>query len=309
MFFANQLAIHHEQQFFHWITARAIDVLIGEGVVKTETRKLSSGSEIKLLWHRSHRYYKRDAKRVVQLVEEYGSPNICAALGLQAEALVLEGFARREFLLRRRHASEFGGRKWTRTGHNLDFIFERDGRAYGVEVKNTLSYMKQSELITKIEMCDYLGIIPVFAVRMLPKSLDQRCRPSGRIRDDHAVSVLPLESSSPREGCGEGAGPSRRYAEVAGRGYDGPVPCLAREKCVNFELNSHRRCSKTRRLSNLAATSMNTFWVLTTRAMRELSGGPKSIHRGWSLGRGLRGLIALCLLSFFPWIGMSERFV
>lgn len=170
VFFANQLAIRHEQQFFHWITARAVDVLIGEGVVRTESRKLSSGSDIKLLWHRSHRYYKRDAKRVVRLVEEYGSPNICAALGLQAEALVLEGFARREFLLRGRHANQFGRKKWTKTAHNLDFIFERDGRVYGVEVKNTLSYMKQSELVTKIEMCDHLGIVPVFAVRMLPKN-------------------------------------------------------------------------------------------------------------------------------------------
>ncbi len=170
VFFANQLAVLHERRFFHWVTGRAIDDLIGEGLVKTETRPLSAGGEMKLLWHKSHRYYKRDAKRVVQLVERYGSPSIRAALGLQAEALVLEGFAKREFVLRGRHANEFRGEKWTASQQNLDFIFERDEEAYGVEVKNTLSYMKQSELVAKIQMCEHLGVTPVFAVRMLPKN-------------------------------------------------------------------------------------------------------------------------------------------
>jgi hypothetical protein len=170
VFFANQLAVQHERQFFHWVTSRAIDDLIGEGVVKTETRQLATGGEIKLLWHKSHRYYKRDAKTVMELVEQYGAPNIRAALGLQAEALVLEGFAKREFVLRGRHINKFGEKAWTKSQQNLDFIFQRDETAYGVEVKNTLSYMKQSELTSKIQMCDELGLTPVFAVRMLPKN-------------------------------------------------------------------------------------------------------------------------------------------
>ena len=35
----------------------------------------------------------------------------------------------------------------------------------GVEVKNTLSVIPADEVDIKIEMCGYLGIIPVFAVR------------------------------------------------------------------------------------------------------------------------------------------------
>lgn len=50
------------------------------------------------------------------------------------------------------------------------FIFERDGLAYGVEVKNTLGYMDHGELLVKIALCRHLGIRPVFAARMLPKS-------------------------------------------------------------------------------------------------------------------------------------------
>ena len=34
VFVANQLAVLHERKFFHWVTSRAIDDLIGEGIVK-----------------------------------------------------------------------------------------------------------------------------------------------------------------------------------------------------------------------------------------------------------------------------------
>jgi len=81
--------------------------------------------------------------------------------------MVLEGFARNELVMKGRNARSYGGKEWTRTGHNLDFIFERDDVAYGVEVKNTLGYMDQEALQTKIEMCKWLGIKPVF--------VDQSC--------------------------------------------------------------------------------------------------------------------------------------
>lgn len=170
VFFANQLAVQFERAYFHWVTHRAIGQLVDEGLVRTEARRLATGSEIKLLWHRRHRYFKRDAKSVVELVDEYGSPNMCASIGMHGEWMILEGFARKEFVMRGWHVHEFNGRKWTESQHNLDFVFERDGRAYGVEVKNTLSYMDQSELSVKLKMCEHLGLTPIFAVRMLPKS-------------------------------------------------------------------------------------------------------------------------------------------
>jgi hypothetical protein len=104
------------------------------------------------------------------LVEEYANPNIGGAVGLHGELMVLEGFARRQFVMRGRNAKAFGSRTWERTGHDFDFIFERDSTAYGVEVKNTLGYMDYDELKVKVRMCSFLGIKPVFAARMLPKS-------------------------------------------------------------------------------------------------------------------------------------------
>lgn len=69
-----------------------------------------------------------------------------------------------------RNTREYGGKSWAETDHNLDFIFTRDGVGYGVEVKNTLGYMDYEEFETKIRLCQFLGLRPVFAARMLPKT-------------------------------------------------------------------------------------------------------------------------------------------
>jgi hypothetical protein len=170
VYFGNQLAIMNEATFFHWITARALRDLIDQDLIRTENRKLAIGSELKLMWHRSYRYYKRDAKKIVGLVNEYGSPNMCASIGLHGEQMILAAFALRQFVVQSHNSRSYLDKAWVKTSHNLDFVFERDGQAYGVEVKNTLSYMDEEEFQIKIEMCEELGITPVFAVRMMPKS-------------------------------------------------------------------------------------------------------------------------------------------
>ena len=170
VYFSRQLEVQNEDRYFHWITNRAIRDLEAEGLILSERRNLSAGGTIKLLWHRKFRYYKREATKLVDLVNEYSAPNIGAALGLQGEALILEGFASIEFVMKGRDKNKYGEREWTESDHDLDFIFERDGRAYGIEVKNTLGYMERIEFETKIRLCRHLGIRPVFAARMLPRS-------------------------------------------------------------------------------------------------------------------------------------------
>lgn len=170
VFFSRQLEIQNEDEWYHWITNRALRQLVGRGVIYTDVRPLKMGGSIHLMWNKRYRYYRRDATKVVKLVEEYSDPNIGGSLGLQGEALVLEGFARSQFVMRGRDAQSYGERTWSESGHDLDFIFERDGLAYGVEVKNTLRYIDYTEFRIKIRMCEVLGIVPVFAVRMLPRS-------------------------------------------------------------------------------------------------------------------------------------------
>jgi hypothetical protein len=169
VFFSRQIEVIHEAQFFHWVTNRAIHDLENSGRIRTEWRQLRTGGQIKLLWRKTFRYYRREAERIIRLVEEYADPNIGTALGLHGELMVLEGFAKCQFVTKGRNTNRFGAIEWTRTAHDLDFIFERDARAYGVEVKNMLGYMDYDEFKLKIELCKHLGIVPVFAARMLPK--------------------------------------------------------------------------------------------------------------------------------------------
>ncbi len=170
VFFSRQIEIQYEDKYFHWVTNRAIRHLRDSGSIKGETRPLASTGTINLLWHKGNRYYRREAVKLIKLVNEYSDPNIAAAIGLNAELLVLEGFARHEFVMKAREAREYGGKVWVETGHDLEFVFERDGQAYGMEVKNALGYMDHKEFQTKIRMCAFLGIKPVFVARMMPKS-------------------------------------------------------------------------------------------------------------------------------------------
>lgn len=170
VFFSRQLEVIHEQEYFHWITSRAIRELEAEGLIKSERRQLRTGTSIKLIWHKSYRFQKRSAKSLISLVEDYSDPNIGAFLGLHGETMVLEGFARHQFVMRGRNSRQHRGKLWTTSNHDLDFIFERDGITYGMEVKNTLGYMDQEEFLLKTALCKSLGIRPIFVCRMLPKS-------------------------------------------------------------------------------------------------------------------------------------------
>lgn len=170
VFFSKQLEVRNEGRYFHWITYRAIRQLEAEGLLNGEWRKLPGASSIRLLWHKNLRYHKREANRVAKVVGEYANPNIGASIGLHGEMMVLEAFARSEFVMRGRDVRSYGGKTWNNSEHNLDFIFERDGIAYGIEVKNTLTYMDKKEFDVKVKLCKHLGIRPVFVVRMIPKS-------------------------------------------------------------------------------------------------------------------------------------------
>ncbi len=149
IFFSRQLEVRFEADFFHWITNRALRDLAEAGALKTERRELASHGIVHLYWDRRNRYVVRAADRVVELVSEYAAYSTGEALGRHGEWMVMEGFVRNQFVQRGRETNEYAGRKWTTTGHNIDFIFERDGVAYGIEVKNTLGYMEHEELQTK----------------------------------------------------------------------------------------------------------------------------------------------------------------
>ncbi|MGH9842515.1 MAG: hypothetical protein ACREEM_27555 [Blastocatellia bacterium] len=170
VFYSRQIEVRFEDAYFHWITNRAIRDLEGEGQIRSETRRLSFGGAIKLYWHKGYRFYKRSAANLVGLVEQYSNSQVGEAIGLHGEQMVGMAFAREQFLMKGEATREYGGKIWSGTGHDLDFVFERDGIAYGIEVKNTLPYMDQVEFQVKIRMCQQLGLRPLFVVRMIPRA-------------------------------------------------------------------------------------------------------------------------------------------
>lgn len=169
VFSSRQIEIQFEDQYFHWITHRAVKVLADEGLVLIEGRTLASGAPINFVWHRRNRYTRRQVKEVQEIVERYSHPDFTAALGNTGELLVSDGFGRFGFVQRGRDTRAFRERAWTKSAHNLDFLVERDEVVYGVEVKNTLPYISDRELNIKLALCDHLGISPVFVVRAMPK--------------------------------------------------------------------------------------------------------------------------------------------
>src|SRR6266511_5566367 len=89
VFYSRQLEVLFEQEYFHWITNRALRRLIEEGRVHTEQRQLSRVTDIKLVWHKSYRFYRRSADEVFKLVDQYTRAATDGALGMQNEHLVL----------------------------------------------------------------------------------------------------------------------------------------------------------------------------------------------------------------------------
>jgi hypothetical protein len=66
VFFSRQLEVFYEHEYFHWITNRAIRALEAEGLIKSERRKLRTGTFIKLLWHKGYSF-RREAPRSLSL--------------------------------------------------------------------------------------------------------------------------------------------------------------------------------------------------------------------------------------------------
>ena len=170
VFYLQQLKVKLEKRFYHWITAKAANQLIGEGLLRAEETPLLEGTRAKFVAHRSHRFCKRQIGRALEVVREYSRPEIIQACGEQADMLFFNALMGRGFVSAGQDTNEYRGKKWTKTHHDLDFIIERDGRSYGCEVKNAWAYIARAEMRVKLDMCDFLGVVPLFIMRYAPKS-------------------------------------------------------------------------------------------------------------------------------------------
>ncbi len=170
VYYGRQLEVHFERRFFHWITRRAVGELVAEGRLREVEEPLVGTTRLKFVFRPGLRYYRRAIARSAGVVRRYSAHEVASACGEQADMLFLNALAARQFVCVGQDVVEYHGKRWPESGHDLDFVVERDGRAYGTEVKNALDYIDREELRTKIGMCQFFGITPLFIVRAMPKS-------------------------------------------------------------------------------------------------------------------------------------------
>ena len=174
VFYQRQLQVMFEKEYFHWITVRALYELVQERILAAEVLPLpgtgTATGTITIYRSIAYRYWKRDADEIVKLVSRFSDSAFTSALGAHGETMFDAALPTVGFMPTGWKVRSYGAAEWTETGHDLDRVFERDGVAYGTEIKNTLSYIEKKELEIKVKMCKHLGLRPLFIVRMAPKS-------------------------------------------------------------------------------------------------------------------------------------------
>lgn len=176
-FHFRQLEVLFETQFFHITTAQAIYELINEGYLKpipfqagankvtfiVPTKVTTSSKPQGIL--RSHMQTKAKA------IALYDSPEISKDLGDHFEALVKLELRANQLQIVSTNTNSYKGKHWTKSNANLDIIADYpDGRAFGTQAKNELKSIEKEELLEQMEICDFLGVKPLFIVRYMPWS-------------------------------------------------------------------------------------------------------------------------------------------
>jgi hypothetical protein len=173
IFYIRQLQVKFEKRYFHWVTHNALKGLLNMGYLKEERMLMGEGTSAHYFFRKSNRYPKRKIKEMNKVLEKYSSEVITRGCGCRAEDLFCNALALRGFMPKAKRVREYRGIKWEETGHDMDFVFEKDGKEYGCEIKNTLGYIRKEELLIKLGMCEKLNLIPLFIMRHSPKTYNK----------------------------------------------------------------------------------------------------------------------------------------
>ena len=171
VYYYRQLEVLHEDRKFHWITRRVLDRLVEDGVLRRLVRTRTRGLVVSFVYttQLTKTYVNQRISQLIKIINEYSESNLQHDVGDWAEFLVKNMFEKYGWRVVARHANEFRGVQWPKSKENIDFIFKKNDIVIGVEVKDTLGYIKSTELRSKTEMCVYLGVLPCFVLRKAPR--------------------------------------------------------------------------------------------------------------------------------------------
>jgi hypothetical protein len=173
VYYVRQMQIKFEKKYFHWITYNAMIGLEKIGYLKDIRIQREKGTSARFFIHKTNRYPMRRINKMEKLIEEFSDDTITRSCGHRAEDLFCNSLALKGFIPKAKKVNSYSGEKWEQSGHDLDFVFEKDGIAYGCEIKNTLGYIDKEELEIKLNMCEYLKVKPLFIMRGSPKTYNK----------------------------------------------------------------------------------------------------------------------------------------
>lgn len=165
VFYKKQIQVIFEDQYQHDVTGKAVNELIEDKFLREESRTFGGNMHAIFVWRRNIRYVATIIKEKVKIMERYSDDEVNDGVGKYAEILFNHMFKKTHFEIIGRNTNAFRGKTWSKSSKNLDFIIEKEGIGYGVEIKNTFDYMPQDEFKEKLDMCQFLGLLPVFPLR------------------------------------------------------------------------------------------------------------------------------------------------
>jgi hypothetical protein len=178
LYYSTQIETTLEREFFHWITGKALLEMADAREIQRVSVNVQNKT-VNFYAGLKHRYWRRELSSITALLQRIFDSEFTHAIGRHGELMFDAALGRTGFRAEAKNVNTWNGRKWQATNHNLDRIFTRDQFAYGVEIKNTQNYISREELQTKIQLCKFLEITPLFIMRFAPKSYIHEVNLSG----------------------------------------------------------------------------------------------------------------------------------
>jgi len=165
VFYKKQIQVIFEDEYPHDVTGKAVNELIEGKFLKAEPRAFGKNMHVIFVYRHNVRYTAMAIKMKTKILERFSDDEVNDGVGKYAEILLGHMFKNNQFKIIGRNINTFRGKVWSKSDKDLDFIIEKDGISYGVEIKNRFDYMEQDEFKEKLEMCQFLGLLPVFPIR------------------------------------------------------------------------------------------------------------------------------------------------
>jgi hypothetical protein len=127
-YYLTQLEVLFEKQYFHWITYRAIKSLVSDGYLTEHPITTKYGAPVIFVARSTAQSAKREQitsthiKSKLKLIETISKHEFTDIIGRHLQFLVKSELRANSFIIEAENSNKYRGKKWAKTGHDLDFI-------------------------------------------------------------------------------------------------------------------------------------------------------------------------------------------